>query len=176
MVTLSRREKIFSVFCVGLLGVYALVWGVILPARNRTSAMENRIDAARQRLQKVTGIIGREKELDALYQVIASRIRVATSDGEETSQMMDSLEFAANTAAIHIVNIQPRSASDKGYYRVYFVEVVWEGSWNAFTKFIYMAQAAPCYFGIDEMNVEKYSDAASSLRGSLVVSQIRLVK
>ncbi|MBF0593561.1 MAG: hypothetical protein HQL22_01190 [Candidatus Omnitrophica bacterium] len=174
MIKISQREKIVAVVFVLLVGIYVLVWGIVLPAKDRANALDSRIDAARRRLQKASSIVGREKELDALYQVIASHIKVAASDGEETSQMVDSLEFAANSASIHIVNIQPRASQDKGFYKIYSVEVVWEGQWGPFAKFIYLAQASPCYFGIDEMSVEKYSDVATSLRGSLVVSQIRL--
>ncbi|MBF0386486.1 MAG: type II secretion system protein M [Candidatus Omnitrophica bacterium] len=173
---LSGREKIILAVCGVLLGVYVLVWGIILPAHDRAEELDARIESARRRLQNVKAVVGREGALDSVYQVIASHIKVAASDGEETSQMVDSLEFAANAAGVHIVNIQPRPSRDKGFYKVHSVEVVWEGQWSAFIKFIYLAQAAPCYFGIDDMNAEKYSDISASLRGSLVVNQIRLTK
>lgn len=174
MIKLKQREKIILIFTVALITVYVVVYGVIKPLRNNGQDMTNQIRVTQERLRKSMHMIEKVKTLDNDYQKLVEVFGKASSEAAEASAMVARLESVARETNIHITNMQPQRAVNQGALTAFPVDLSIDGSWPDITKFLYEVQAAPDLFNIDEMNLEKYSDTASSLRGHIVLSRLRI--
>jgi Tfp pilus assembly protein PilO len=172
---LNRREKLILVFTVILLLVYTVFQFMIKPMREGGNDITDRIQMAQHRLSKQQEIIHRQKAIEKEYKGLVDFLGAASSEGAEATAIVAKLEAAARESKVHIANMQPQRAVTKDILRVFPVELIVEGDWPSVVKFIYTVQNKSNLFNIDELNLEKYSDASSSLRGRLLLSRTKVV-
>jgi Tfp pilus assembly protein PilO len=99
----------------------------------------------------------------------------SASKGAEFSQIISKLEALAKEANIHMANVQPQQALTKGVVRIFPVEIDIDGSWPAMARFLYLVQAPPNSFNVEELNLERFSEAVTNLRGRIVLSRARII-
>ncbi len=174
MIKLKQREKIIFILTIALITIYVVVYWAIKPVRENGQDMTDQIKVAQERLRKSMHMIENTKRLDNDYQKLVEVFGKASSEAAEASAMVARLETVARETNIHITNMQPQRAVNQGALMAFPVDLSIDGSWPDITKFLYEVQAASDLFNIEEMNLEKYSDTASSLRGHIVLSRLRI--
>lgn len=174
MKTLNRREKIILWLTIGVITVGMSVQLIVKPLRENSENVADQIEAAQKRLSKSKKLIEEANALQNDYQKLVDILGKASSEGVENSAMVAKLEEAAKAANVHISNMQPRRAVKRDPFLVISVDLTIDGTWSSVTRFLYDVQAQPNLFNIDEMNLEKFSDTASTLRGRLLISRFRV--
>ena len=175
MKKLNKREVIVLVITVTLVAGYLIFQFVILPMQNKGSDATNDIVLAQRKLAKNQQTIRQGSGVNEQYQKLVEFLGISGSEGSEFSAMISKLEMLAKEANIHVVNVQPQRATTKEGIRNFPVELNIEGQWSAISKFLYLVQVQPNLFNIQELNIEKYSDTATSLRGRIVLSRVRVM-
>ena len=173
---ISRREWITLSLTVVVLGSFLIQQLVIKPIQEGSNDAERRIQLTQKKLKKNYEIISQTKNLEKQIQEIENNFGFVDSDDEESSAMVDGLESVARQTNVQIVNMQPQRSQVKKWVKVFLVEMTLGGSWPNIVHFLHLAQSAPNNFYINQLNLEKFSDNASLLRGRLTVSRLRAIR
>lgn len=174
MKKLNQRELIILALTVLMILAYGVFQFVIKPIQEGSEDIDSRITVAERKLAKNMAVINQAPALEAEYERLINYLGKASSEGAEASAMVARLEAAAREAGVHIANMQPQRAISKDILRIFPMELIIEGKWAKVVRFIYLVQAKPNLFNIDELNLEKYSDTASDLRGRLLLSRVKV--
>ena len=174
MKKLNKREILIFAVCLAVVLMYVIYNFVILPMNERGSDISDQVMAAEKKLKKNRIIIQSGAGIDQQYQRLTKQLGVSTSKGAEFSQIISKLEGLAREANIHVANIQPQQALTKEVVRIYPVEIDIDGSWPSVAKFLYLVQAQPNFFNVDELNLERFSENVATLRGRMVLSRVRV--
>ena len=176
MVKLNEREKTIFIVCVVLIAAFGVFQLVLKPLKDAKENAADRIRVDERKLKKNLEIIKHSQSTEKQYQKLIEVMGTAGTEGAEVSTMVSRLEAAAKEADIHIANMQPQhSVVKQDIVRVFPVELVIDGQWAAITKFLYLVQSPPDLLNIEELNLEKYSDATAALRGRIVLSRVRVI-
>lgn len=176
MKVLSQREKIFLIVCAIVVVSFGVIKLVIKPFYEAKEDVENRETKAQTKLAQSKRIMRDIAVLDKEYAALKEVLGVADARGKEVALMMSRMESAGSLSNLHIINMQPLRVTDKEMYNIFSVEVTFDGSWKAISAFLYALQDKSNLFRIDELNLERFSDATGALRGRAVLSRIRLVE
>ena len=172
---LSKRELIIFIVCVILVVLYTLFKLIVVPLNEHGGDMGESIALAERKLAKNQQIILSGSAVEGQYKKIVDILGVSGSEGAEFSEIVTKMEGLAKEADIHVANVQPQRAYSKEAVRVFPVELTIDGSWPSIVKFLYLIQAQPNYFNVEELNLEKYSSSRSTLRGRIVLSRVRII-
>lgn len=174
MKKLSKREITILIITLALVVVFIVLQLVIKPMRGSAVDVDDQMRLNFARLIKAHRMVIAKEPIEARYQNLVDAIGAAPSDGSPMTGMISKIESAARDANIHIANIQPQKEVSQKEVEFFPVELQIDGQWSDIVRFLYMLQQVPNFYFIDELNVEKYSDTAGSLRGRIVVSCMRL--
>ena len=174
MITLNKREKIIAVvcltFCLGFVGKQLILSRFV----DYRDGLEDRLELVARKITQAQGIIHREQDYDLRLNDVEKRIGLVSSEGEEMARMASKVEEVGRQVTVRVVNVQPLSVHKEKFYFIYPLEVVLEGEWKGIARFVNCMQASNGSLNIEQMRLEKSSDAARSLRGRIVLSWIRL--
>lgn len=174
MKKLSTRETSILIVTLGLVLIFIIYQFVVKPMQGSAVNIDDQMRVNHAHLIKARKMVARKKEVEARYQHWVGIIGGAVSEGSQMTAMVSKIESAAREANIHVENIQPQKPVSQKTILFFPVELTIDGQWLDIVKFLYTLQQVPNYYFIDELNVEKYSDTVSSLRGRIVVSCMRL--
>ena len=127
------------------------------------------------KLIKARQMVAKKDAVEARYQNLVNLIGVADSDEAQMPTIVSKIEAAARQSNIHIANIQPQKATTQKEVAFLAVELEIDGQWLDIVRFLYLLQGQPNLYFINELNLEKYSDATNSLRGRIVISHMSLI-
>ena len=171
---LNNREKIIGVlcmiFCLFFIGKQIIYTRFV----DFQDDLETRIKVTSRKIAQAKAIIGRQFSYEAKLKELASKVGVVSSEGTEVAHSASRMEEVARQVGVRIVKVQPRTMRQEKYFNVYLLEVVLEGEWKSVARFIQLLQTSDGSLNIDELNLEKYSQEVTGLRGKIVVSWIRL--
>lgn len=172
--SLTIREIILMV--VGVLLILGFItWQMIIkPMQENGADIDDRLTAISLKLSEAKNIVNQGKKVDERLARLKELIGVSDSEGAEMSLLVSYIETAAKDANIHIANMKPSKARNEGGVSFYPVEVDVDGQWSDMVVFFRQIQSKPNYLFVDDLNLEKYSDATGSLRGRIVVTRMRL--
>ena len=175
MKKISVREIVLLVLTLGLTGFFIFFLLMIKPMETDAVDVDDQMRLSHERLLKAQQMSFHKPAVEARYQHLVDLIGVADSQEDQMTAMISKIESAAREANIHIANIQPQKAFNQKEVQFFPVELQIDGQWLDIVRFLYGLQQQPNYYFIDELNLEKYSDTAASLRGRIVVSCMRLL-
>jgi Tfp pilus assembly protein PilO len=127
------------------------------------------------RLIKARQMVAQKALVGSRYQNLADLIGGQDSEDAQMPAIISKIETAARETNIHIANIQPQKSFTQKEASFLAVELEIDGQWLDIVQFFNLLQKQPNFYFIDELNLEKYSDTTSSLRGRIVVSRMYLV-
>jgi hypothetical protein len=171
---LNPREKAILSLTLAVITAAGVMQLIIKPLRENSEDINGQIEATQKRLQKSLSLIQEADVRQNDYQKLADIFGKSSSEGVEASMIVAALEAAAKEAHVHIGNMQPQRALNKGSFSVFSVDLIVDGSWASITKFIYNVQVKPVFLNIEEMNIVKSSDTSSDLRARLLLSRLRV--
>ncbi|MBF0503693.1 MAG: type 4a pilus biogenesis protein PilO [Candidatus Omnitrophica bacterium] len=175
MKKLSTRETVILFITLGLVLAFIIFQWVIKPMQGSAIDIDDQFRLNHAHLVKARKMVAIKQEVEARYQNLVDVIGTAASEASQMTAMVSKIESTARDANVHIANIQPQKAVTQKEVTFFPVELQIDGQWLDIVRFLYMLQQKPNLYFIDELNVEKYSDAVNTLRGRIVVSSIRLV-
>jgi len=175
MKKLNPRETLILIITLGLIVFFIAYQFVIKPMRKGSVDINDRLRVDQNRLIKARQMVAQKALVEARYQNLAYLIGVAGSDEAQMPGIVSKIETAARESNIHIANIQSQKSVTQKEARFLAVELEIDGQWLDIVQFLYLLQQQPNFYFINELNLEKYTDAANSLRGRIVISRMCLV-
>jgi Tfp pilus assembly protein PilO len=175
MKKLNARETIILLLTLLLGGFFITYQWVIKPMHERSGDINDQLRVDQDRLNKARQMVAQKSMVEARYQSLVNLIGVVDSEEAQMPTIVSKIEAAARDTNIHIANIQPQKSATQKEARFLAVELEIDGQWLDIVHFLYLLQQQPNLYFINELNLEMYSDATSSLRGRIVVSRMCLV-
>lgn len=172
---LNSRETIILVITFGLIVIFIVYQFLVKPMQEGSGDIDDQLRVDQLRLLKEHQMMAQSALIAARYQNLTNIIGVADSEEVQMPTIISKIETAARENNIHIANIQPQDSINKNEAKFLAVELQLDGQWLDITHFLYTLQQQPNYYFINELNLEKYSDSSSALRGRIVVSRMCLV-
>jgi len=175
MKNLNSREIIILIITLVLVIFFIAYQLVVKPLGEGSLDINHRLRMDRDQLIKASRMKAQKAQIEARYKNLVDLIGVADSEEAQMPAIVSKIEASARDSNIHIANIQPQKTITQKEARFLAVEVEVDGAWLDIVQFLYLLQQKPNYYFINELNLEKYSDATNSLRGRIVVSRMCLV-
>ena len=174
MVKISKRERSAIIAILIVVAGFGVFQFVISPLRQQGQDVADNIQLSRRKLEKMQRTIQQDAAVQKQYQQLADFLGVSGSEGSEFSSMVRTVEELAKETNVHVINVQPQRSVVKDEVRIFPLELSVDGQWSAIARFIYLAQAQPNFFSVEELNFEKFSDPGALLRGRVVLSRTRV--
>ena len=175
MKKLSRREILILIITLVLAVFFIAYQFVIKPMHEGAVDINERLRAQKELLMKARQMAAQKPLIEARYQNLVNMIGGADSDEAQMPTIISKIEAAARESNVHIANIQPQRSVVQKQARFLAVELEIDGQWLDIVQFLFLLQQQPNFYFINELNLEKYSDMTSSLRGRIVISRMCLV-
>ncbi|MDE2027534.1 MAG: type 4a pilus biogenesis protein PilO [Candidatus Omnitrophica bacterium] len=175
MKKLSRREMIILTITVGLFVIFILVQGVIRPIHEGAMNVDDELRLVDQKLQRANQLVAQGPAIEGEYKKFVQLVGVAGPEDEQMPAMVSRIESAAKESNIHISNMQPRKSTAQKGARFLSVELQVDGEWLDMVRFLSSLQAPPNFYFINDLSLEKYSEASGALHGRIVLSVMGLV-
>ena len=175
MRSLNSREKVILIITVALFFIYLACQFVIKPVHEGAVDVDEQLRVDRVKLANLRQILSQKEAIEDRYKKLTERIASSDSDDVQMPAIIAKIETAARDSNIHIVNIQPQKSTFQEGYKFLAVELEMDGRWVDIVQFLFLLQQKPNFYFLDELNLEKYSDNASLLRGRIVVSKLCLI-
>jgi Tfp pilus assembly protein PilO len=174
MKKLNSRETLILYITLGLLGFFVIYQFAIKPMHEGAVDINDQLRVDRARLMKARQMVSQKVPVGSRYQNLVDTIGGADSEDAQMPTIVSKIETAARESNIHIANIQPQKSSTQKEADFLAVELEIDGQWLDIVQFLYLLQKQPNFYFINELNLEKYSDTANSLRGRIVISRMYL--
>jgi Tfp pilus assembly protein PilO len=175
MKKLNARETVILMITLGLMVVFIVFQWVIKPMTESTIDIDDQMRLTQEHLIKARQMTAIKPEIQTRYRHWLDVMGSTASEGSQMTAIVSKIESAARQTGVHISNILPQKAVNQKEVQFFPVELQIDGAWLDIVRFIYLLQQQPNFYFIDELNLEKYSDTANSLRGRVVLSCPRLV-
>jgi Tfp pilus assembly protein PilO len=159
----------------GLLAIFIVYNFAIRPMHEGSVDINDQLRVDHVRLMKARQMVAQKAIVESRYQNLADLIGGADSEDAQMPTIISKIETTARETNIHIANIQPQKSFVQKEAGFLAVELEIDGQWLDIVQFFNLLQKQPNYYFIDELNLEKYSDTTSTLRGRIVVSRMYLV-
>ena len=143
--------------------------------REGSADINDQLRVVKAKLMKASQMVAQKTKVEARYRKLVGLIGVFDSEDAQMPTIISKIEAASRESNIHIANIQPLKTVTQKEARFLTVELEIDGQWQDIVQFLYLLQQKPNLYFINELNLEKYSGAVSSLRGRIVVSRMCLV-
>jgi len=174
MKKLNPREKLILFITLGLSGFFIIFQFVLKPMHEGSVDINDQLRLEKARLIKARQMVAQRAVIESRYQNLAVLIGGADSEDAQMPAIISKIETAARENNIHIANIQPQKSSAVKEADFLAVELEIDGQWLDIAQFLQSLQKQPNFYFINELNLEKYSDTTSSLRGRIVISRMYL--
>lgn len=175
MKKLKPRETVILIITIILAILFMAYQFVIKPVQEGAIDINDQLRLDQDKILKAREMVAEGPQTDARYRNLVNLIGLNDSDEAQMPTIVSKIESAARENNIHIGNIQPQK-SDVGKEVTFLgVEVEIDGQWLDIVQFLNSLQQSPNLYFINELNLEKYSDTANSLRGRIVVSRMCLI-
>jgi Tfp pilus assembly protein PilO len=174
MITLKPREKLILYITLGLSGFFIVYYFAVKPMQEGSVDINDQLRVDQARLMKARQMVAQQALVESRYQNLADLIGGVDSEDAQMPTIVSKIETAARETNIHIANIQPQKSSAQKEASFLSVELEIDGQWLDIVQFLYLLQKQPNFYFINELNLEKYSDTSSSLRGRIVISRMYL--
>lgn len=175
MKNLNSRERFILIITLGLTVSFIAYQFVIRPIHEGSMDINDRLLLAHDQLIKARQLVAQKPLVEARYQYLKDLIGGVDSEEAQIPVIVSKIEGAARQSNIHIANIQPQKPVVEKEAEFLEVELEIDGQWLDIVQFFYLLQQRPNLYFIDEINLEKYSDAENTLRGRMVISRMCLV-
>jgi len=175
MKKLKPREKVILFVTLGLMGVFIVYNFALKPMHEGSADINDQLRVKSARLIKTRQMLEQKALVESRYQDLAILIGGVDSDDAQMPTIISKIDAAARESNIHIANIQPQKTSTQKEASFLAVELEIDGQWLDIVQFLNLLQKKPNFYFLDELNLEKYSDTTSSLRGRIVISRMYLV-
>jgi len=175
MKKLNSRETLILFFTLGLIAIFIVFQFMIKPMHEGAVDINDQLRLDRAKLVKARQMMAQKPMVEARYQHLVDMIGVADSEEAQMPAIISKIEAASRESNIHIANIQPQKSVTQKEVMFLAVELEIDGQWLDIVHFLYLLQQQPNFYFINEVNLEKYSDTTSSLRGRIVISRMCLV-
>lgn len=175
MKKLNKREFVILAVTVGLVLFFVTFKFVVKPMQEGAVDINDQLRVAQGKLNEARRMIDQRAQVQARYQDLADTIGVVDSEEAQMPAIVSKIETAARENNIHIANIQPQRSVTQKEVIFLTVELEIDGGWPDIVQFFHALQQQPNFYFINELNLEKYSDTANTLRGRIVVSRMSLV-
>jgi Tfp pilus assembly protein PilO len=172
---LNRRETIILVITLGLIVFFTAYQFVFKPVHKGSTDINDQLRLDRGELVKVNQLLGQKDLIEARYKNLVAIIGAQDSEEAQMPAIISKIETAAREGNVHIANIQPQKSVTQKEVKFLTVELEIDGQWLDIVHFLYLLQEKPNLYFINELNLEKYSGAVSSLRGRIVISRMCLL-
>ena len=172
---LSPRENIILITTIVLVVIFIAYQLVIKPMYEGTMDVNDQLRLGRVNLIKAHQMLDQKDQIAARYQNLVNLIGGVDSEEAQMPTIVSKIEAAARDSNIHIANIQPQKPLTQKDIRFLQVEIELDGQWLDMVQFLFLLQQPPNFYFINELNLEKYSDTANSLRGRIVISRMCLI-
>lgn len=174
MKKLNSRETLILYVTLGMLGIFFVYIFAIKPMHEGSMDINDQLRLEGARLIKAREMIAQKDLIASRYQNLAELIGGEDSEDAQMPAVIAKIETAARESNIHIANIQPQRSYVQKEASFLAVELEIDGQWLDIVQFLYALQKQPNFYFINELNLEKYSDTANSLRGRIVLSRMYL--
>ncbi len=158
----------------GLLGVFIAYNFAVKPMHEGAVDINDQLRVDRARLIKARQMLSQKAAIQSRYLDLVNLIGGVDSDDAQMPTIISKIETAAHESNVHIANIQPQKSAAQKEASFLSVELEIDGQWLDIVQFLHLLQQQPNFYFINELNLEKYSDTASSLRGRIVISRMYL--
>ncbi|MBF0532550.1 MAG: hypothetical protein HQL23_05560 [Candidatus Omnitrophica bacterium] len=173
MRTLSNREQIIFVVCLGVASAYLVLNGAIKPFMNNAKNLDRQILDARKTLEKNRRMIQQAETVNAKEKYYRDILRQTGTDEEAGSMIISGIEKAATAVDLHISELKPKPVKQQDRFNVFAVTLTCTSTLGKFMEFIDALQGKPYYFSVDELDVAKQAGMdAPELRINLTLSKI----
>lgn len=151
-----------KVFCIHRVVLYVFAINVILyagvyaPVRSYRKSLEQEVARLGEQLKQKQAILSRARDL---------RGRVSLTQGidNQPAAVLRRIEGAATQTQVVIKNLTPQDSKAEGAFSTFRLQLTCEGGDVALMRFIQKLQGPPDDFFIDELHLEKISDAKECL-------------
>jgi len=171
MKKLNSRETLILIITLGLIVIFITYQFVIKPMHEGSMDIEDHLLLDHDQLIKARQLVAQKSLIEARYQKLVDLIGMAGSEDVQMPMIVSKIEAAARESNIHIANIQPQRSKTQKEAGFLPVELEMDGQWLDIVQFLYLLQQRPNFYFINEINLEKYSDATNTLRGRMVISR-----
>lgn len=174
MKKLSIREIRILIVTVALAVIFIAYQAIFKPISEGNAGTNDRLNADMRQLVKARKLISQKALVEARWRNLVDLIGTGDSEGAQMTTIISNIESAAHDSNVHIANISPQKSVAQKDAEFQTVELEIDGEWLDIVQFLYKIQQRPNFYFINELNLEKYSDSASALRGRIVVSRMCL--
>ena len=174
--TFSSREKhlfAVAVLCVGVPLVFAVVGK---PLSRAWSEQSHRLRDKQARISTLRSLIRQEKDLNAAFDALTTKIQARLPYGREESQFLNEIGSVAKSTNVHIAAMNPLPIHDLGAFREMSVEIDMEANLGNVVRFLYYMRQASVVLVANKLVLEPKEERSALLRGHLVISTIFMKK
>ena len=164
----SKREQLLLVITIVIVTITLSYGFIIEPLIGAFSNLNRQIETGRLKLQKASKMLMRQDIITEEYKKYVNFLKPAGSDEEEIASMLKTIESIARKNNIHISNIRPQPAKERGYYKEFIFELISEADIDHLIKFIYDLQVSGNLLRVDRLTLS----ASSSKEGLKAVMEI----
>lgn len=171
--TSRERNILYLLSSVALL---SLVYNFLIePIFKNYSNINREIILIKAKLQKSLSIIQEKEKIDKEYTLYAERLKPKASDEQEITHILNNLEVLARNANLKIINMNPKPAQEKDFYKRFLVDIETESDMGSLMRFIYDVKNSPLALKIDRLNLNtRTAQTDVIIRASMVISKITL--
>lgn len=168
---LSKGERNILYLCLLVILSSLLYTFLVEPGVRKWRGRRGRILTQELKLEKNLKIIARRKAIESRYQGYSERFRSQGTQEEEMAKMLREIETLAGDL-VHIKDIKPRPAKEKGFYWQYSVEIEYEAPIKPLAKFIYGLQNSSQMFKITQLQLN--AKGADKLKGWMLATKVSI--
>lgn len=162
---LSKNEKILGGVVLFLLFGFIFTQLIIVPLREKLSAVEQDIAGAKLLIRKYSGL---EEEKDFLlkeYKKIERYLSLKGSDDEKMTAVLSKVESEAAKAGLTIVDMKPdASLKTKSSPSIYRIQLNAEGDIAKIFNFIYSLENTEILFKVDKVNLSVKDETTGAIK------------
>lgn len=170
----STREKIILSVCLLLVLMYLGANFVFEPIKTKLNDLNSQIALKELKLKKSNRVLDNQGVVETNYKKYADLIKQKANDEQEMSALLSEIESITKEIKISISDMKPSRVRAVDFYKKFSVELEAEGLLEDLTKFIHTLQSEPHYLKIERMRLERRSMRTNTLKGSILISRIRV--
>ncbi len=177
MLNLSTKEKRLLMIAIAVILVFCLHAFIVLPIGRAFTGVDAGIRKAELDLVKGRRIVTEKDSVRQEFAQYKQLTGTAGSDNEETAALINEIEQLSDNAGIHVADLGPRAAENKGGYKKYSVDIKITSQIGPLTDFISKLNSSSQVLIVERLRLSP--QARPKERGTLdvnmTISRIRLI-
>ncbi len=167
----SKRERSLTIATITIVATVVSYGFVVEPLISSWSRLNRRIGSMSLKLERNYKLLGRGEIIEERYKRYSRYVKPLSSEEEEVASMLKEIEAMARADSVHINNIRPHPARDRGFYEDFIFEVIADADISSLVKFIYDLQNSGNLLRVKKFTLSAVSKQKDQLKIIMLINK-----